>query len=178
LKIDPALAAAQAGLGEIALSNGNFSSAIHSLEQALKTQPEATSLHYPLAMAYRKAGALNKARAHLQENGRVKPRIPDPLMDNLKALKQGQVSLWAKGNQAMHEGRYAEAADSYGRMVALAERDPLSRIYLGVALAQQGEFKRRHRRIPAGAAPFTGQRDCLLQPWRHLARAQIRARGR
>ena len=91
LALDPSLADAEAGLGEIALSQGDYAVAIRDLEAAIKLQPEATSLHYPLAMAYRKSGDVTDALVHLKEKGSVKPKVPDPLMDALYDLKRGQV---------------------------------------------------------------------------------------
>jgi tetratricopeptide (TPR) repeat protein len=142
LALDPSLAAAEAGLGEIALSQGNYAVAIRDLEAAIKLQPEATSLHYPLAMAYRKSGDVANALIHLKEKGAVKPKEPDPLMDTLYELKRGQESLWRKGNQAMHEGRYPDAIKYYQQMLATSpEGDPLPRIYLGIALASEGNLQ-------------------------------------
>ena len=142
LALDPSLAAAEAGLGEIALSRGNYAVAIRDLEAAMKLQPEATSLHYPLAMAYRKSGDVANALIHLKEKGAVKPKEPDPLMDTLYELKRGQESLWRKGNQAMHEGRFANAIKYYQQMLATSpEGDPLPRIYLGIALASEGNLQ-------------------------------------
>ena len=141
LALDPSLADAEAGLGEIALSQGDYAVAIRDLEAAIKLQPEATSLHYPLAMAYRKSGDVADALVHLKEKGSVKPKVPDPLMDALYDLKRGQESLWRKGNQAIHEGRYADAVKYYQQMLATSpEGDPLPRIYLGIALAYEGNL--------------------------------------
>ncbi len=140
--IDPLQAAAQAGAGEIAFSKGDFASAIRSLETALKLQPGATNLHYPLAMAYRKTGDVTNAVAHLEKKGSGKLTVPDPLMDQLMELKRGQRALWVQGNKALAEGRLADAIKSYEQMVATAEKgDPIPRIHLGIAMAQAGDLK-------------------------------------
>jgi tetratricopeptide (TPR) repeat protein len=142
LLVDPAQAAALAGLGEIALSKGDYTLAIRSLEAALRLQPAATTLHYPLAMAYRKTGDVSDALVHLEKKGSGKPTSPDPLMDKVTALKRGQRALWVEGNKALAEGRYADAINAYKQMVTTAdEADPLPRIHLGVALAQSGDVK-------------------------------------
>ena len=141
LALESSAAAAMAGLGRIALSHGDFRTAIASLEAALKLQPEATSLHYALAMAYRGVRDVANALAHLREQGPGKPKVPDPLMDDLEELKKGGVILWRRGNQAMHEGRYADAVRLYDQMVSLAKEDPLPKIYLGNALAAEGNLK-------------------------------------
>lgn len=141
LALDNSPAAARAGLGKIALSNGDFTKAVGSLEAALKLQPQATSLHYSLAMAYRGVGDVANALAHLRQQGPGKPKVPDPLIDDLERLKRGQMLLWTRGNQAMHDGRYDDAVRAYDQMVALAKDDPLPKIYLGTALAEGGNLK-------------------------------------
>lgn len=141
LALDASSAAANAGLGEIALAKSNFTMAIHYLKAALKLQPQATRLRYPLAMAYRGAGDVSQARAQLRQQGRGAVTVRDPLMDELASLKTGQMVFWKNGNQAMHEGRYADAVKAYTRMVGAAEDDPVPRIYLGMALARQGKLK-------------------------------------
>lgn len=141
LALDASSAAANAGLGEIALAKSNFTMAIHYLKAALKLQPQATRLRYPLAMAYRGAGDVSQARAQLRQQGRGAVTVRDPLMDELANLKTGQMVFWKNGNQAMHEGRYAEAVTAYTRMVGAAKDDPVPRIYLGMALARQGKLK-------------------------------------
>lgn len=141
LSLNHSSASANAGLGEIALSKDNFTTAIRYLKEALKLQPQATRLRYPLAMAYRGTGDVTSARAQLREQGRGAVKIPDPLMDDLASLKTGPMVLWKNGNQAMHEGRYTDAVKAYTRMARAAEDDPVPRIYLGMALARQGKLR-------------------------------------
>ena len=51
LELDPASAAARVGLGEIAAAGRDFEQAVDHYEEALKLQPKASNIHYPLAMA-------------------------------------------------------------------------------------------------------------------------------
>jgi tetratricopeptide (TPR) repeat protein len=142
LTIDPTSAAADAGLGEIAMANRDYPATIRYLEAALKIQPEAKDLYYSLAMACRRSGDIPKAVAYLQKRGSGKPTVPDPLMDQLKEMQRGQKFLWEKGNKAMYEGRYADAVKIYEQMLAEAPAgDPLPRIYVGIALAYEGDLK-------------------------------------
>jgi len=134
LKLDESLAASMAGLGKIAVSERNFMKAIELLKKALEIQPEADSLHYPLAMAYRGVGDRQRAQVHLQQQGSRKPSCRDPLFEDLEKLKRGEMILWRRGNEAMHEGRYADAVKQYSAMAEIS-KDPLPRIYLGNALA-------------------------------------------
>jgi tetratricopeptide (TPR) repeat protein len=141
LKLDGSLAASMAGLGKIAISERSFTKAIELLKAALQLQPEASSLHYPLAMAYRGLGDRQRAQAHLVQQGPGKPLCPDPLIDDLERLKKGEMILWRRGNQAMHEGRYADAVKLYSEMVDFSKVDPLPRIYLGNALAASNKLE-------------------------------------
>jgi tetratricopeptide (TPR) repeat protein len=140
LKLDRSLAASMAGLAKIALSERKFTNAIQLLQAALELQPKATSLHYPLAMAYRSLGNKELAKDHLQRQGLGKAEYPDPLMDDLEKLKKGPMVLWRQGNQAVQEGRYPDAVTLFSKMVD-STTDPLPRIYLGNALAGNGDLK-------------------------------------
>ena len=139
LKLNESLVASMAGLGRIAVSQRNFTKAIELLNTALRLQPSASSLHYPLAMAYRGTGERQLAQEHLLQQGPGKPLCPDPLIDDLEKLKKGEMVLWRRGNQAMHEGRYADAVNLYREMADASGDDPLPRIYLGNALAASND---------------------------------------
>ena len=141
LKLDGSLAASMAGLGKIAISERNFAKAIELLKTALQLQPKANSLHYPLAMAYRGIGDTQLAQVHLAQQGPGKPMSPDPLVADLEGLKKGEMIQWRRGNQAMHEGRYADAVKLYREMVDSSKEDPLPKIYLGNALAASNNLE-------------------------------------
>ncbi len=66
-------AAALAGLGKAAAALGEHQAAVGHFEAALAEQPEASSLHYPLAIAYRELGRLDVAAL-----GQVAARVVDP----------------------------------------------------------------------------------------------------
>ena len=71
----PSSASALVGLGKIALSRNDPGEAIEYFETAVSMQPEASSIHYPLAMAYRQIGDLEKAREHLKKRGTKTPEF-------------------------------------------------------------------------------------------------------
>src|SRR5262249_47636118 len=77
LSLDKSSAVAMAGLGQIAFDDHDFSNAVRYFEAALALDPNASSIHYPLAMAYRKLGDVEKARLHLGKQGTEVPKIPD-----------------------------------------------------------------------------------------------------
>jgi tetratricopeptide (TPR) repeat protein len=127
-----------AGLGKTALARRDFAMAIKYLESSLATDPKANSIHYPLAIAYREVGELEKAQHHLLKRGPQKPTVSDPLIEELRDLTTGQRILWIKGSQALRERRIAEAVDFFRRMVMAGTEDPLARLYLGTALSLLG----------------------------------------
>jgi len=141
LALDNSSAGAIAGLGKVALSKKDFTAAVSYLQAAVKLQPQASELHYQLAMAFRGTGDVTNALAQLRQRGRGKVNEHDPLMEELDNSKSGEAILWRRGNQAMREGHYADAIKFYNQMVDLAKDDPLPRIYLGNALAASGDLK-------------------------------------
>ena len=87
LRLDANSAAATRGLGQLASIDGRPSEAARYLERALELQPEASSLHYPLAQAYRKLGDPAAARIHLDQRGERQVSFPDPLAARLSRTK-------------------------------------------------------------------------------------------
>jgi len=139
LSVDPSCSAAMAGLGKAALAKRHFAKAITHLESSLAIDPKARSIHYPLAMAYRGVGELEKAQDNLLKRGPEKPSVSDPLMEELRDLTTGHRLLWIKGSKALRERRLAEAADIFRRMATASPQDPLARLYLGTALSLLGD---------------------------------------
>ena len=83
------------------------------LEDALRLEPAATAIRYPLAMAYRGLGDLDTARAYL--DGRSGRRagdgagvtLPDPLMAEVNAALRSPQVHWDLGLVRRREGRLA-----------------------------------------------------------------------
>lgn len=132
-------AAALAGLGKVALLERQYAAALKYFNQALAREPQASSIHYQLAMTYRGLGDLAHMQEQLQARGNVEPAIQDTLLDEINVLKQGKFGLLERGNTAMREGRFSDAVDAYRQMVRLDPADPVSYKFLGVALARSGQ---------------------------------------
>ena len=64
----------------------DFAQAVTLLEEALTLAPDATVVHYPLALAYRGLGNPAKADEHLRLRGEVEPTPADPLLEALGGL--------------------------------------------------------------------------------------------
>ena len=139
LELAPDSAAASAALGEIALSRQDFQTAIDYLTTALELAPAANRLHYPLAMAYRGLGDLERARTHLAQRGTVGVRPDDPLMDELTGAMEGEMIHLLRGKMAFAAGQYTDAAEEF-RQAAMAKPDSArAKINLGSALGLLGD---------------------------------------
>jgi tetratricopeptide (TPR) repeat protein len=140
LTLSPGSASAMAGLGQLALERRDFDEAIAYFEAALKAAPEANKLHYGLAMAYRGFGDMETARRHLEQRGTVGVRPPDPVVDQLQLLTEGERIHLVRGRLAFASGRYQEAADEFAAAVAADPTSARALVNLGTALGQLGDL--------------------------------------
>lgn len=147
LEIDKNDPAAHYGLGEIALSERNYSEAIQQFNQTLAQVPSANRVHYSLAMAYRGLGDLEKVKAHLAQQGPVGVRVSDPLIDGLQDLVESERVHLARGKQAFEARQYTQAAEEYRKAVSLEPNSVTARINLGATLSQLGD-------VPAAIEQF------------------------
>ena len=138
LRLNPSSAAALFALGKMAQSEGDAVKAVRYFEEALEAQPTASTVYYALAIAHRKLGQLEKARAALEHRGTGRPRYAQPLLDEVQQLRRGKMPHWMGGNQAFHEGRFADAVGHFRKMVEAEPDDPIPRMYLGAALSKAG----------------------------------------
>jgi tetratricopeptide (TPR) repeat protein len=135
-------AAARNGLGEVALREERYSEAVAHFEAALARVPQAVSIHYSLAMAYRGLGRLDDARSHLQRRGPGGINAVDPLVDGLQTLVRGERLLVIQGSRAYAAGRLDEAARLFERALAAAPASVPARVNLASALLQLGDVPR------------------------------------
>ncbi len=135
----PEEAAVHAGLGRMAVAEGDDSAAVEHLLRALEIQPGATSLHYPLGQTYRRLGELEQAGAHLAKRGDITVRIEDPLLDPIAVLGRSAQFYLDQAGRGMENGRYDIAAENFRQAL---EYDPEAfRAYRGLAfsLAELGD---------------------------------------
>lgn len=100
-------------LGQIANLERRFEDAVRYLEQALKLNPEATEVHYPLAQAYRALGRNELAREHL---GRFRLRLPeakDPLLEQMQGAIKRSLPAFKKAIDATRRGDYTAAVTRF-----------------------------------------------------------------
>ena len=133
-------AAADYGLGQVALSKASYAEAVDYFQKALALAPAANRIHYSLAMAYRGLHDVEKAKTHLAQQGSVGVRVADPLIDGLQELVQGARMHLVRGRLAFDAKRYAEAATEF-RLAVAADPDSVpAHVNLGAALSQTGDL--------------------------------------
>ena len=132
--------------GRAALAAQDHATAVQRLEGALRLNPAATVIHYPLAMAYRGLGDLDRARAHLDRSGaRTDGRgaeggvLSDPLMAEIYTLLRSPQSHRDLGLQAAERGDWREAARQFTLGARMAPDNPVMRLNLGTALIRTGD---------------------------------------
>ena len=139
LALDPASPAARAGRGKVAVTLNENAEAITFLEAALAAVPEANSLHYQLALAYRGLGRMAEARRHMARRGSVGVSVPDPLVDELQTLVLGERVHLLRGRRAFSAGAYRDAALAFRQAVEAAPDSVRARVNLGSALGEMGD---------------------------------------
>jgi len=141
LSRDAGSVAALFGLGRVDLARSDYARAVEHLEQALALDSHASGVHYPLAMAYRGLGDLEKADAHLRlpHTGDVVP--PDPLLQELGELLESAMAYQSRGIRALERGQATEAAAYFRKAIALEPRTPALRQRLGTALYLIGDAR-------------------------------------
>ena len=129
---------ARIGLGRAALMRQEYDQAVERLEDALAVDPEAADIRYPLAMAYRGLGELEKAEVHLQRRDEGTVRRPDPLMQAMRDSLRSPSAYEREGIQALGSGDWEAAAAAFRRGIELAPENPSLRHRLGTALYMLG----------------------------------------
>ncbi len=126
--LSPGTVAAVAGLGRVAVAKRDYAGAVKYLEDALAIDPDADSLHAPLAAAYRGLGQLEKARPHIgQWRNRDLP-VPDPRQQDLDLLLESGLSYELRGVRAFETRDWKGAMEFFRKGVALTKANtPLSR---------------------------------------------------
>jgi tetratricopeptide (TPR) repeat protein len=139
LSLEPRSAAALYGLGRVALARQNYVQAVKYLEDALARAPQASRIHYPLAMAYRGKGDAKLAETHLKRRGDVGVQTSDPLMAELGRLLQNASAYEVRGAEALGKRQWAEAVTNLRKAIELAPDNAFTRLNLGTALYLTGD---------------------------------------
>ncbi|MCY3842379.1 MAG: tetratricopeptide repeat protein, partial [Acidobacteria bacterium] len=143
---DAESAAALSGAGRAALARESYAQAADFLERAVAYDPGATSLYYPLGLAYAGLGDDAKAEETLARRGDGLTFPADPLLEELQAsgLLDSPLDDQERGLEAFAAGRFAEAAEIFRGVLELAPDNLALRLRLGTTLFLAGD--------PRGAA--------------------------
>jgi tetratricopeptide (TPR) repeat protein len=125
-------------LGEAALSQRDYNSALTWFQNALAMASDANRLHYSIAMAYRGLGRLEEAKEHLALRGEVGVKPRDPVVDELTDLLGGTAAFLLRGRMAYRAGHYDEAVAAFARAAAESPENVAAQVNLGAALAEGG----------------------------------------
>src|SRR4030095_9099239 len=119
-----------------------YARAVGHLEKALALgQRAAVMVHYPLAMADRGVGEMEKAEAHLRERRDVEIAPPDPLMDELAGLLDSAIAYEYRGIRALDQQNGAAAGAYFRKGVELSPESASLRHRLGTALSITGDVR-------------------------------------
>src|SRR5690349_4893793 len=139
----PDVVAGIVGLGQAALAQKDYSRAATVLEEALRVHPTASSVHSPLAMAYRGLGDTAKAEEHLKQWKNTEVLVPDPVRQQLDLSLQSGLSFELRGVRALEARDYKAAEGFFRKGIPLAPGDTMLgrslRHKLATALALQGD---------------------------------------
>ncbi|MEO1082944.1 MAG: tetratricopeptide repeat protein [Acidobacteriota bacterium] len=139
LEITPESPAGLAVMGQVALSQKRYAEAADLFERSLSQQPAATRLHYPLALAYRGLGDLEKAKEHLAMRGEVGVRPPDPIRDQIDERKTGERVMLLEGRRAFAARDFAAAVVFFQKAVDAEPESARARVNLASAQAMAGD---------------------------------------
>jgi tetratricopeptide (TPR) repeat protein len=158
----PRSVAVLAGLGRAALAKRDFAGAVKYLEDALAVDPEAESLHSPLAIAYRGLGQLDKAEPHLRQWRNRDILLPDPLRQELDLVLESGLSYELRGVRALEAKDWTTAAAFFRKGLELTrDNTQLGRSLhhkLGTALFMKGDVHTAQEQFETvvGMAPPDG----------------------
>ena len=144
--LDPESPAAPYQLGRASLAKQDYANAVKHLEEAVRLNPAAAVIRYPLAMAYRGLGDLEKAQSNLdQTEGRggagATVTMPDPLMADVGAVLRSPQVFWELAQRASARGDWPEAAKQLRALIELAPNDAVVRLNLAVTLNRMGDAR-------------------------------------
>jgi len=164
LGIDDQSAAALAVRGEALLALEQHEPAREALLKALKIEPRANRLRYPLAMAHRALGDQEAMRRELERSGTVGVVPDDPVADYLAEHARGSRIHTLRARQAFRAGDHAAALRLFERASQSAPDDPVVWINLGVTQAELGQTEQAVNSL---------ERALALAPDRESARLNL-----
>ena len=123
-----------AALAKIATAQESHEVAVRHYEAALAAQPQASQLHYPLAVAYRRLGEVDKAREHAALGGPAKLVVPDSILEEVGSLSVSSQMFLTTGAQALKAERFDLAEKAFRGAIAANPENKRAHLNLAVVL--------------------------------------------
>ncbi len=132
--------------GRTAVANQDHAAAVEHLTAVLRLDPNASIVHYPLAMAHRALGHREAAEYHLGHargdgDGGGELGLNDPLMADLSDLLSTPQAHRERALEAAANGDRKEAVRQFRMAVELDPADPLLRLSLALAHDRAGNAR-------------------------------------
>lgn len=141
LASNPGLPQALLGLGTVRLRSGD-ATGLKILEQATTAGGPYGEASYALATAYRSRGEPEKAEPHFamfEKARNQEPRLPDPLLDEVKGKNQSRQGHMNRALRLLQDGQMQGAAEEFELVLQRDPGDAAAHIYL---VAVYGELNR------------------------------------
>jgi tetratricopeptide (TPR) repeat protein len=139
LALQPRDPAALYHSGRVALEKRQYQIAVDRLNAAAAVAPQASSVQYPLSLAYRGLGDAKDADAHLRLRGNIDPSPDDPLMRQISGLLQSASAFEVRGAEALSQRRWTDAVTALRQALQLAPDNASTHLNLGTALFETGD---------------------------------------
>jgi tetratricopeptide (TPR) repeat protein len=139
LTLQPRDPAALYHAGRVALSKRDYRLAVDRLNAALTAAPGASSIHYPLSLAYRGLGDVRNADAQLTLRGNVDPAPSDPLMQQVSGVLQNASAFEVRGADALSKRQWPAAITALRQALELSPNNAFTHLNLGTALFENGD---------------------------------------
>jgi tetratricopeptide (TPR) repeat protein len=120
--------------GRLKVAMGEHQAAVELFTRAKAQAPTADAIDYPLGLAYRALGQMDRAEQFMAQRGNVRPGLADPLLEELRAVTTGSAVEVQRGLKALELGELRQAARHFR---AAAEQDPDNvSAYINMAVVQ------------------------------------------
>ncbi len=132
-------AAVAAALGRSSLLEGDYTSACDRFLHALELQPQAATIRFSLAQAYRGLGDLEKARQQAELAGPGAIRVQDPILQQVGERSASSETYVSMGAQALKSGQTGLARRAYEKALDLNPQNKRAMVNLGALALETGD---------------------------------------
>ena len=143
LELDSSSTHAHLGAGRAAADSGALEDAVSTFQNLLKQTPDFGVAHYHLALAYRSLGNTEAAARHLEryEKNRQTSAPPDPLMEEIHALRRDSNNRSRTASQLLKSGRLNEALTAYAEILKHDPDSTMARYNLALVLQRSNRHE-------------------------------------